>query len=193
MKLRAATVGDAAALCELYGPYVSGSAISFETEPPDEAEMRRRIADGGGAYPWLVAEDEGGAILGYAYATAFRSRPAYRFAVETTVYVRSGEHGRGIGARLYAPLLEALEAQGFTQAVAAITLPNEASVKLHERFGFRRAGTYRQVGYKLGAWHDVGLWQRPLATPHDPPNEPLGVVASAGSISGAVDGRRGAS
>ena len=172
MKIRPAGLDDAGAIAAIYAPYVIGSAISFENEPPAAAEMCRRIAEGGGLYPWLAAEDASG-LVGYAYACAFRTRPAYRFAVETSVYVREGEGGRGIGAALYRPLLATLEAQGFTQAIAAITLPNDASVRLHERFGFARAGTYSQVGWKLGGWRDVGLWQRPLAAAATPPREPL--------------------
>jgi phosphinothricin acetyltransferase len=171
VKLRAATSDDAAAISKIYAPYVMGSAISFETEPPDVQAMRARIEAGGGLYPWIAAEDEAGHLAGYAYATAFRQRPAYRYAVETSVYVAAYFHGRGLGVRLYGSLLETLEAQGFAQAIAAITLPNPPSVRLHEKLGFTPAGTYRQVGHKFGAWHDVGLWQRPLA-PADPPNEP---------------------
>lgn len=171
MRPRAATPGDAAALAEIYAPYVTQGAVSFETDPPDEAAFLARMESGGALYPWLVAE-EAGRILGYAYASRFRDRPAYRFVVETSVYLRAGEGGRGLGRRLYEPLLATLEAQGFTQAIAAITLPNEASVRLHERLGFERAGIYRQVGWKLGAWHDVGLWQRALARAGTPPEEP---------------------
>ncbi|MGZ8284623.1 MAG: arsinothricin resistance N-acetyltransferase ArsN1 family B [Allosphingosinicella sp.] len=171
MKPRAATPDDAAAIADLYAPFVTGSAVSFETEPPDAAAMRARIEAGGGLYPWLVAEEDG-RLLGYALAARFRDRPAYRFAVETSVYLRPDAAGRGLGRRLYEPLLAMLEAQGFTQAIAAITLPNEASVRLHERLGFERAGTYRQVGWKFGAWHDVGLWQRGLAVAGSPPTEP---------------------
>jgi L-amino acid N-acyltransferase YncA len=171
MIARAATPEDAAAIAEIYGYFVRGSAVSFETEPPDEAAMRSRIESGGDLYPWLVAEADG-KVLGYAYAARFRDRPAYRFAVETSVYLRPDSAGRGIGRRLYEPLLAMLRAQGFTQAIAAITLPNEASVRLHERLGFERAGTYRQVGWKVGAWHDVGLWQRALAAAAIPPEEP---------------------
>ena len=172
MRLRAATPDDAAAIAEIYAPYVTASAVSFETEPPGAAAMRERIEAGGELYPWIAAEDAGGALLGYAYAARFRDRPAYRFAVETTVYLRREAAGQGLGTRLYAPLLATLKAQGFTQAIAAITLPNEASVALHERLGFERAGVYRQVGWKLGAWHDVGLWQRPLANAGAGPSEP---------------------
>jgi phosphinothricin acetyltransferase len=172
MRLRAATPDDAAAIADIYAPFVTASMVSFETEPPDAAAMRGRIEAGGGLYPWLVGEAEDGTMLGYAYAAPFRPRPAYRFAVETTIYLRSEACGRGLGARLYAPLLATLEAQGFTQAIAAITLPNPTSVRLHERLGFAAAGTYREVGWKLGAWHDVALWQRSLAQPGAPPAEP---------------------
>ena len=134
--------------------------------------MRARIEAGGGLYPWLVGEAADGSILGYCYAARFRDRPAYRFAVETSVYLRADAAGRGLGRRLYEPLLALLVRQGFTQAVAAITLPNAASVRLHERLGFEPAGTYRQVGWKLGSWHDVGLWQRKLAPAGAPPDEP---------------------
>jgi phosphinothricin acetyltransferase len=172
MKPRAATPDDAAAIADLYAPFVTASAVSFETEPPGAEAMRARIEAGGGLYPWLLGEAQDGTLLGYAYAARFRDRPAYRFTVETSVYLRADAAGRGLGRRLYAPLLAILEAQGFTQAIAAITLPNEASVRLHERLGFERAGTYRQVGWKFGAWHDVGLWQRALATAGTPPEEP---------------------
>src|SRR3954452_877812 len=148
MRVRAAREHDAAAIAEIYRPYVAESYVSFETEPPDAVKIARRIAEGGDLYPWLAAEDEGGSLAGYAYASPFRPRAAYRFTVETTVYVRDGAHGRGIGGALYAPLLETLERRAFTQAIGAISLPNEASVRLHERFGFRHAGTYREVGHK---------------------------------------------
>jgi phosphinothricin acetyltransferase len=172
MKLRAATPDDAAAIADIYAPFVSASAISFETEPPGTKAMRARIEAGGALYPWIAGEAEDGALLGFAYAARFRDRPAYRFTAETSVYLRSGAAGRGLGRRLYEPLLATLEAQGFTQAIAAITLPNAASVSLHEKLGFAPAGTYRQVGWKLGEWHDVGLWQRPLAPAGTPPEEP---------------------
>ncbi len=172
MRIRAATLDDAAALAEIYEPFVRASHISFETEPPDAAGMRSRMAEGGGLYPWLIAEDESKGGVGYAYAARFRPREAYRFAVETTVYLRPGAEGMGLGRRLCAPLIAILEAQGFSQAIAAIALPNQASVRLHERLGFSHAGTYGRVGYKMGRWWDVGLWQRPLASLADPPPEP---------------------
>jgi phosphinothricin acetyltransferase len=176
VKIRAARPADAAAIAAIYAPYVTGSVVSFETEAPDAAEIARRMAADAGKYPWLVACDGDGASLGYAYATAFRTRPAYRFSVETTVYVAGDAHKRGIGGSLYAALLPMLEAQGFAQAIAAITLPNPASVALHERFGFRRIGAYEEVGFKQGGWHSVGLWQRALAPLGDAPAEPKPVI-----------------
>jgi phosphinothricin acetyltransferase len=175
--LRLATAHDAAAIAAIYAPYVLSSPISFEAEPPDEAAMRSRIEAGGGLHPWLVALDEAGDIVGYAYACAFRPRVAYRFAVETSVYVAEGAHGRGIGDELYGALLPMLEAQGFTQAIAAITLPNPASVRLHEKHGFIESGVYRDVGYKLGRWLSVSLWQRALAPLTERPAEPKPVAA----------------
>jgi phosphinothricin acetyltransferase len=184
LRLRAATADDAAAIAALYAPYVEGSIISFETEAPDAGAMRGRIEAGGDLYPWLAAVDDADGLVGYAYASAFRPRPAYRYTVETTVYVRQGLHGRGIGRFLYAPLLAILEAQGFTQAFGAITLPNPASAALHERLGFVRAGTYRQVGWKQDGWWDVGLWQRSLAPMQVAPIElkPWRDVAAAAGL-----------
>lgn len=170
MRIRLATADDAAAIAAIYAPYVAASVVSFEAEPPDEAEMRARIEAGGGLYPWLAAVDEAEALLGYAYASAFRPRHAYRFTVETSVYVADGGQRRGVGRRLYRLLIETLEAQGFTQAIAAVTIPNEGSLRLHEDLGFTEAGIYRQVGYKFGEWRSVALWQRALAAapPHRP-------------------------
>jgi phosphinothricin acetyltransferase len=172
VKIRGATADDAAAIASIYAPYVRASVVSFETDAPDEAEMSSRIAALGDLYPWLVACDADGAMLGYAYGCAFRTRPAYRFTVETTVYVADGAHRRGIGSLLYRQLLALLEAQGFTQAIGAITVPNAASIRLHESLGFVRAGTYEKVGFKLGEWRSVGLWQRPLAPMAAQPEEP---------------------
>ena len=176
MKIRLATADDAAAIASVYAPYVTGTAVSFEVEPPDAAMMRSRIEGGNALYPWFLACDDNGRMLGYAAASAFRTRPAYRFTVESSVYLAADAVGRGIGRRLYRTLLETLEAQGFMQAVGAITLPNPASVALHEALGFTQAGTYRQVGYKLGAWHSVGLWQRALAPLAERPHEPKPVA-----------------
>lgn len=171
--VRAPTGDDAAAILGVYNPYVAASAVSFETEPPSLEEMRGRIAGSDGLYPWLVAHhDDDGVILGFAFAAQFRPRPAYRWTVETGAYVAGDLVGKGIGRLLYASLVATLEAQHFTQAVAAIALPNPRSIDMHEAVGFRRAGVYRSVGYKHGQWRDVGIWQRDLAATHNPPEEP---------------------
>jgi L-amino acid N-acyltransferase YncA len=175
MKVRAAIADDAAAIASIYAPYVVGSIVSFEIQPPEADEMARRIAGAEGRYPWFVACD-GGEVLGFAYACAFRTRPAYRFTVETTVYVADGAHRRGIGTLLYRVLLPVLEAQGYAQAIAAITLPNEASVRLHEAVGFAQIGTYEKVGFKFREWRSVGLWQRALAQLSTRPEEPKPVA-----------------
>lgn len=174
MRIRLAAAGDAAALAALYAPYVTDSIVSFETEPPDEDEMRARISSssGGALYPWLVAAEPSGDILGYASASRFRARDAYRFAVETSVYLARGAEGRGTGSWLYRTLLDTLTAQGFAQAIGAISLPNPASVALHEKLGFAQAGLYRDVGFKFGRWVSVGLWQKPLAPLGDRPAPP---------------------
>jgi L-amino acid N-acyltransferase YncA len=178
--LRPAAMSDAAAIAAVYAPYVRDTAISFEAEPPGEQEMAARISAAGHVYPWFVAEDdsaaEDGSLLGYAYAGQHRTRAAYRWTVEVSVYLRPEAQGRGLGRALYALLLETLTRQGFVQAYSGIVLPNEASVALHEAMGFEPIGVYRKNGYKLGRWHDVGWWGRELATPTEPPAEPAGVL-----------------
>jgi len=172
MRIEAAEAKDAAAFAAIYAPFVTGSAVSFEEQAPSEAEMVERIASGGELYPWLVAREEG-RVLGYASASRYRPRPGYRFTVETSVYVAGDAQRRGVARALYSRLLNVLVAQGFAQAIAAITLPNVASARLHEAFGFECCGVYRRVGRKLDQLWDVGLWQRALAEPSEPPSEPL--------------------
>ena len=184
MKLRAATPADSAAIAAIYAPYVTDSIVSFEAEAPSPAEIAARMEVAGALYPWIVALDGGGAMLGYTYASPFRSRAAYRYAVETTIYLAAGAQGRGTGERLYRSLLETLVAQGFAQAIGAITLPNPASIRLHRKLGFEEAGVYREVGWKMGAWHSVSLWQRPLAPATVPPAEPMPVAAAGIRLAG---------
>jgi len=162
--IRPARPADAAAIAGVYAPYVTDGVVSFELDPPDAAEMARRLAAGDERHPWLVAEADG-RVLGYAHASAFRARAAYDWAVETTVYVAGDAQGRGVGRALYDDLLARLTAAGFTQAVAIIALPNDASVRLHERLGFALIGINPAVGWKHGRWIDVGIWQRALAAP----------------------------
>lgn len=162
---------DAAACAAIYAPFVTDTAISFEDEPPSEEELRGRIEALTARYPWLVAE-AGGRVLGYAYASRHRDRSAYRWAADVAIYVAPAHQGHGIGRALYEALFEVLSVQGVRMACAGITLPNEASVALHLRLGFQLVGTYRRIGWKLGAWHDVAWYQRPLAAPGgDPPDE----------------------
>ncbi|MDQ1747615.1 MAG: hypothetical protein QOD07_1878 [Frankiaceae bacterium] len=166
--IRPATPADAAAIAAVYRPYVTDTVISFETEPPDADEIARRMA-APPLLPWLVAE-RAGAVTGYAYASAHRARAAYRWSADVSVYLEPGERGRGTGRALYARLVEILRELGYVGAYAGVTLPNPASVGLHEAMGFRPVGVYRGVGHKFGRWYDVGWWQLPLADP--PPDDP---------------------
>jgi phosphinothricin acetyltransferase len=166
--IRLATPDDAEQVQSIYVPYCL-TPISFELEPPAIDEMRRRLEKVLGQYPWLVYED-GGEILGYVYATQHRERAAYRWSVDTTVYVRQTRQRRGVGRALYASLLALLPLQGYVNAYAGVTLPNPASVGLHEAMGFRPVGVYEQVGFKCGRWHDVAWFQRLLQPrPAEPP------------------------
>jgi phosphinothricin acetyltransferase len=170
--IRLAAEKDAAALAAIYRPYVEGSRISFEEVAPDSAEMGRRIAgETPGYHPWLVAEEDG-QLLGYAASSPFRARAAYRWIVETGIYLAEQAKGRGLGRALLAPLVDLLERQGYVAAIGAIALPNQASVALHEKLGFIHTGTYRGVGFKAGEWLDVGLWQKDLAPRVGDPAEP---------------------
>ena len=166
--IRLASEDDGAAIAAIYRPYVESTPVSFETDPPGEHEMRRRIHETLPDHPWLVCESAG-AIVGYAYATTHRARAAYQWSVDTAVYIDGAHHRSGIGRGLYASLFAILAAQGFVNAYAGITLPNAGSVGLHESVGFKPVGVYRQVGYKLGAWHDVGWWQLALRERADYP------------------------
>jgi phosphinothricin acetyltransferase len=164
---------DAAACAAIYAPNVDASATSFEAEPPSAEEMAARIARIGATHPWLVAEREA-EITGFAYACEHRSRAAYRWAADVSVYVGEDSRGRGLGRRLYEELFERLRDQRFRIACAGVTLPNEASVALHEGLGFVPVGVYRRIGWKHGAWRDVGWWQLDLRPDgEDPPEEPL--------------------
>jgi phosphinothricin acetyltransferase len=171
MKIRTATTQDAAAVQAIYAPIVLHTPISFEVEPPTVAEMERRIGATLARYPWYVGEDEAGRVNGYVYASQHRERAAYRWAVDVTAYVREDCRGQKVGQRLYRRLLEELARLGYHQACAGITLPNEGSVALHESVGFQRVGVYPRIGFKFGAWRDVGWWQcelQPAATAGEP-------------------------
>ena len=176
LRVRDATAHDAAACAAIYAPYVIGTTITFETEPPDVAEMERRIAKAQARHAFLVLEDAG-EVVGYAYAGPFKERAAYRWSCEVSVYLADGRRGRGGGRLLYAALLERLGARGYRMAAAGMTQPNEASGRLHAALGFEPVGTYRDIGWKFGSSHDVAWVQRPLGDPlpsaragQDPPD-----------------------
>jgi L-amino acid N-acyltransferase YncA len=159
--IRKAELSDAADIAAIYAPYVRDTAITFELDAPSEEEMRRRIGDVLSYSTYIVCEHEK-KVLGYAYGAKFRVRAAYQWASETTVYVDQKSHGRGIGPALYTSLMECLRLHGFTVAIGVITLPNSASIALHERMGFKHIGDTRATGYKLGKWHDVGWYELAL-------------------------------
>jgi phosphinothricin acetyltransferase len=166
--IRIATLDDAAAIHAIYAPHVGGGVVTFETELPGVATMRERIETRLRHYPWLVWEEHG-EVLAYAYASRFRERAAYDWIAETSIYVHAGAQRRGIARRLYGVLLDTMRLQGINQAVGVITLPGAVSVALHESMGFTPAGVWRQAGYKLGQWWDVGVWQKELQPPANPP------------------------
>lgn len=167
VRVRDATADDAAACAALYAPYVLTTAATFETEPPDAAETARRIAASQRDHAWLVLLD-GEEVVGEAHATPFRSRPAYRWTCETTVYLAARATGRGLGRLLYGALLDRLAARGLLTATAVVALPNPASEALHAALGFAPVGAFARAGWKLGAWRDVAWYQRPLgAGPRD--------------------------
>jgi len=162
---------DAAACAAIYAPFVRESAVSFEETPSGPAKFAHHIEQIARHYAFLVA-DQDGEVAGYAYGVRHRERAAYRWAVETSVYVHADHRGHGVGTALYAALLPRLTRQGLWVALAGITLPNPASVALHERCGFEPIGVYRRIGWKAGAWRDVGWWQARLRDGDGPPSDP---------------------
>jgi L-amino acid N-acyltransferase YncA len=183
-RLRLAEPGDAAQIAAIYAPFCLETAVSFETTAPDEATMRERIITLTQRYPWLVATSGTGDVLGYGYAGKHRERAAYRWSVDFTAYLAPQAKRRGIGTQLYRALVKICQSLGYYRAFAGITLPNEASVRLHEKIGFRPIGVYRRVGFKLRKWHDVGWWSLDLLPEEDAPREPLsiGEIARSGEL-----------
>lgn len=167
MNIRLAIADDAEAVAAIYAPYVRNTPITFETVVPSVAEMAERIERTLVGHPWLVCAT-GTDVVGYAYAGPYRTRAAYQWSAEVTVYVRTDAHRRGVGRALYTALLALLPLQNFYNAYAVITVPNAASVALHEVLGFTPAGVTHRVGFKLGRWHDVGTWEIALREPTTP-------------------------
>ncbi len=170
MQVRDATEDDAAACAGIYAPYVTDTAITFEYEPPSAAEMARRIIAAQQAHAWLVLED-GGRVVGYAYAGPFKERAAYRWSSEVSVYLEPGRRRSGSGRLLYEALFARLAERGFRTLIAVMTLPNDASEGLHRALGFEPVGIFPRVGWKHGEWHDVGWMQRALVPGDGPPVE----------------------
>jgi L-amino acid N-acyltransferase YncA len=171
-RLRLVVSDDAAQIAAIYAPFCRETAVTFETVAPHETIMRERIRAVADRYPWLVTVSEEDAVLGYAYASRHRERAAYRWSVDFTVYLAPGAKRQGIGTELYTVLASICRDLGYYRALAGITLPNEASVRLHEKIGFRPIGVYQRVGFKLGKWHDVGWWSLDLLPASDSPSEP---------------------
>lgn len=168
LSIRAARETDAPALLAIYTPFVQNTTVSFELDVPSLEEFTGRIRKSLDGWAWLVAERDG-EILGYAYGSAHRTRRAYQWSVDVSVYVVPTYHRQGIGRTLYAALFDELAAKGYCSAFAGIALPNDASVGLHRSVGFELVGVYKQVGRKFGAWHDVAWFQRHLRD--DPPTD----------------------
>lgn len=160
--IRTATAGDADAIARIYNHYVANTIITFEEQAVSSEEMAARIAEVAAAsLPWLVAEQDG-RVVGYAYASKWKGRCAYRFSAECTVYLDPDCVGRGYGTQLYESLFAALRERGMHAVIGGVALPNPASVALHERMGMRKVAHFREVGYKFDRWIDVGYWQATL-------------------------------
>ncbi len=173
--IRLAQESDAQQIQKIYVPFVEQTIVSFEVVPPTVAEMSKRIVNTLAQFPWLVCSSDT-CVLGYAYASTHRTRAAYQWAVDVSVYVHPSARRGGIGSALYTVLFDILHRQGYFVAYAGIALPNQASVGLHESMGFVPIGVYRKVGYKLGAWHDVGWWQKDLCPRRFAPSLPLPIT-----------------
>jgi L-amino acid N-acyltransferase YncA len=156
--LRPCTPEDAAQICAIYNHYVRDTVVTFEESPVVAADMARRIVEVTSHLPWIVWEEDG-AILGYAYATPWKSRAAYRNAVESSIYLKHDATGQGLGSRLYGALIEELRRKGLHCVIGGAALPNPASVTLHERLGFMKVAEFREVGFKFGRWIDVAYWE----------------------------------
>jgi len=168
--IRPARASDAADIAAIYRPYVERHHFTFEETPPSGSEIAERMANP--IHPWLVA-DEDGRVLGFASTSPMRNRAAYRWSIETGIYLAPDAQGRGTGRELLSAHVDLLQRQGFVTAIAGIALPNDASVALHEKLGFTLSGIERGVGFKLGQWIDVGRWQRDLAPRTPAPAEPV--------------------
>jgi L-amino acid N-acyltransferase YncA len=172
--IRFATPADAAAVAEIYGPFCEDSPITFETKRPTIEEIENRIRKILERFPWLICEIEN-EVIGYAYAGPHRDRAAYRWCVDVAIYLSGNRQGQGFGTALYTVLFKLLRIQGYFQAYAGITLPNPASIRLHQKLRFKPVGVYQRVGFKADAWHDVSWWGLTLQPADHPPAEALSI------------------
>jgi L-amino acid N-acyltransferase YncA len=213
--IRLATAGDGPAIAAIYGPYCESTVISFEETAPSAEEMARRISTIGATKPWIVLEsacgpsearsgrasasgggaprgsEDDGAVVGYAYAAPHNERWAYRWSVNTAIYISRTHQRRGAGRALYSTLFDLLRYLGYYKAVAGITLPNPASVGLHQAMGFELVGVYRDIGYKLGVWRDVGWYQASIQPLPPEPQEPRAIATLDGTAQWDDAVRRG--
>ena len=172
IEVRAATRFDAEAITDIYAPSITNAAISFETEVPSIQEMQKRIETIVQQFPWIVCVVDG-KIAGYVYSSRYRDREAYQWSCECTAYIHEQFKGKGVGMELYELLFQLLNLQGFKTVYAVVTLPNEASIKLHEKCGFKKFAVFENVGYKFGQWHSVGWWKLRLNDYNPDPPPPL--------------------
>ena len=156
--IRMATAADAAGVADIYNWYIANTVVSFEEEPVPPSEMARRIETVLAAHDWLLLE-RGSELLGYAYAGRYHARAAYRWSAESTIYLRHGLEGQGLGTTLYAELIRRCFARDYRQLIGGIALPNDASVRLHEKLGYVKVSHLRNIGFKFERWIDVGHWQ----------------------------------
>lgn len=176
VRLRAATESDLPAIRDIYEPFVEQTAITFASDPPTLSDLETKLQKKT-HHPWLVCELDG-SVVGYAYAGPIRERDAYRWSVETSIYVDPDFQRCGVARALYTALLEILAQQGYATAYAVVTTPNPPSIAFHESFGFERAGRFDRMGYKHGSWHDVEWWVRELRPHPDDPDEPLSIATA---------------
>lgn len=156
--IRPATAADASRIAGIYNHHIRETVVTFEEQPVADAEMARRITETTAEYPWFVSEVDG-SVAGYACASSWKRRSAYRYAVESTIYLAPDFHRRGLGFELYSALITEMRSRGFHCAIGGVSLPNPASVALHEKLGYKHIGKFREVGWKFGKWVDVGYWQ----------------------------------
>ncbi|RYG96197.1 N-acetyltransferase family protein [archaeon] len=165
-RIREATLDDAVAICSIYNYYIEHTVVTFEEELLEVEEMRSRIVQIMEKFPYIVSVNDADEVIGYAYANTWRARKAYRFSAEVTVYLKQGQDGQGVGSMLYTHLIQTLKQSGYHLLIGGIALPNDASVKLHERMGFTKAGHFKDAGFKFERWVDVGFWQLVLSDTH---------------------------